>query len=594
MRVEQNMSSEEDGNEQSVPNLDSQLLELPDQVSQLFRQTKTQTETDTVNAFRRLQGVVQLDLLEVCAPWDSPLVATVKQHGGQAMAIGPHNGYDLTKKSGLVKAMNLIKRRKPRYVHISPPCFPWSPMQNCNQRTEQQQEDLQRKRLESKKLITNCRKLCELQLRQMQGHFGGLARVDRHVGGEHPLRAGSWERTDMGKMADMCGGRFAVYGCQHGMHDPKDDVSLQKAWGWFSTLRDIRNVLEGNCTHPKGTHGLVEGHRTAMTAIYPPLLCERFAKALLQTSYNLYSSLRAQSQILVGNDEAVVENELQYDEDDIDRILRRDDDGSSIEPEPSLAPDEHDGEDESCDNSHKHLALLKRVHQNLGHPSNAVLERMLRDAGAPQEVLQQCRAFECRACLNKGGKAPSRPAVPPPATNKWECLSVDTFWWRTHVENEGPQIGVVGVSFFDEATDFHTAVIVRQGVGPTQWNISGEEFKKAFLEGWVRMLPIPQRLRYDEEGCFRGWDVVEFLERMGIQTDPIAGEAAWQMGKHSRHLYTLKSMMTTLNLDFGAEISPSQVLSLALQAKNELHAVRGYSPMQWALGQNHKRVSSFL
>ena len=245
MRVEQNMSSEEDGNEQSVPNLDSQLLELPDQVSQLFRQTKTQTETDTVNAFRRLQGVVQLDLLEVCAPWDSPLVATVKQHGGQAMAIGPHNGYDLTKKSGLVKAMNLIKRRKPRYVHISPTCFPWPPMQNCNQRTEQQQEDLQRKRLESKKLITNCRKLCELQLRQMQGHYGGLACVDRHVGGEHPLRAGSWERTDVGKMADMCGGRFAVYGCQHGMHDPKDDVSLQKAWGWFSTLRDIRNVLEG-------------------------------------------------------------------------------------------------------------------------------------------------------------------------------------------------------------------------------------------------------------------------------------------------------------------------------------------------------------
>ena len=36
----------------------------------------------------------QLDLLEVCAPWDSPLVRAVREAGGRAVAIGIHNGYD--------------------------------------------------------------------------------------------------------------------------------------------------------------------------------------------------------------------------------------------------------------------------------------------------------------------------------------------------------------------------------------------------------------------------------------------------------------------------------------------------------------------
>ena len=579
-----------DDHEKLVPNLDRQLRELPDHVSHLFRQTQTKLETETVHAFRRLQGVVQLDLLEVCAPWDSPLVSAVKQQGGQAMAIGLHNGYDMSTKGGLVRAMKLVKKRKPRYVHISPPCFPWSPYQNCNQKTEKQRENLEAKQRMSRKLIQNCRKLCEFQLQQVQGHCGGTAVTDRHVGGEHPLRASSWDSTDMGKMANMCGGRFTVYGCQHGLIDPKSGLSLQKAWGWFSTMQPVREVLESKCSHPKGTHGLIEGGITAMTAVYPSLLCERFAKALMQTSFNVYSALRTHSAILAGNEGDTMDDDPESDEAKVDRLL-----GPSVgdvEPEPSIAPDEPD--DEVEEQTSRHLSLLRKVHQNLGHPSNSVLERMLRDAGAPQEVLQQCRTFECQACLNKGGKAPSRPAVPPPTTNKWECVSVDTFWWRTHVDNPGPQVGVVGVSFFDEATDYHTAVIVRQGVGPTQHNISGEEFKKAFLEGWVRMLPVPKKLRYDEEGCFRSWDVADFLERMGIQLDPVAGEAPWQAGKHSRHLYTLKSMMTTLNLDMGAEASPDQVLALALQAKNELHAVRGYSPMQWAFGQNFQRISSFL
>ena len=39
---------------------------------------------------------------------------------------------------------------------------------------------------------------------------------------------------------------------------------------------------------------------------------------------------------------------------------------------------------------------------------------------------------------------------------------------------------------------------------------------------------------------------------------------------------------------------PTEILAVALKAKNSLHNVRGYSPYQWSFGQNHNRLASFL
>ena len=79
-----------------------------------------------------------------------------------------------------------------------------------------------------------------------------------------------------------------------------------------------------------------------------------------------------------------------------------------------------------------------------------------------------------------------------------------------------------------------------------------------------------------------------------IQMVPIPGEAYWQVGKHSRHLHTLKQQMTKLAEDVGEEVSVKEILALCVSAKNEVHAIRGYSPNQWAFGQNSDRIFSYL
>ena len=196
----------------------------------------------------------------------------------------------------------------------------------------------------------------------------------------------------------------------------------------------------------------------------------------------------------------------------------------------------------------------------------------------------------------RGRRTITRPAIVPEAYQKSECLSIDTFWWRTPKEalkpGENPK-HIIGLSMMDEATDFQTAVIIRMGNEPLR-NISADEFQKSLSRGWLQHFPAPSILRYDEDGFLRSWDKIPWLETFGMKLEPIAAESAWQGGKHSKHLQTLKEQLNLLCMEIGDSFGLEQLLALAVSAKNNMHNIRGYSPNQWAFGQNHSRISSFL
>ena len=257
-----------------------------------------------VSDLREILNHTKLDLLEVCAPQDSPLSEAVRNAGGRALSLGLHNGFDLSTRQGFLKAVAVVRDMKPRYVHISPPCWPWSSIQNCNQRTEKQKQDLYEKRCHSKRLLKNCRKLIEVQLEENLGDGGLTLEDQRHAGGEHPLHAQSWSLSDMRHMVKLCGPRFAVHGCRHGMSCDATGELVKKPWGWFSTHDGVKRALNLVCNHGVGKHKRIEGNLTARSAVYPYLLCRRFAKALMEDSQNmssLFSILEERSQVFAAD-----------------------------------------------------------------------------------------------------------------------------------------------------------------------------------------------------------------------------------------------------------------------------------------------------
>ena len=219
---------------------------------------------------------------------------------------------------------------------------------------------------------------------------------------------------------------------------------------------------------------------------------------------------------------------------------------------------------------------------------------MLKEANASPQVIAKAEKFECPHCRQRGHALPHRPSQSLEPRQKWEIVSVDTWWWHSpHKDEKGNPIEhVIGVSFLDAASDFHVATLVRTG-NRTQV-ISAEEFRTAFGKDWFRWLPRPKSLRFDDEGAFRDQKTIEGLERQMIRISVIAGEAAWQVGKHSRQLEVLKENMSLLATELGPGVDASELLNLSLSAKNEMHSIRGYSPNQWCFGQDKGRLDSYL
>ena len=330
------------------------------------------------------------------------------------MAIGVHNGYDLTTSAGFRKAPALVRETKPRYMHFSPPCGPWSSMQNMRRQVQVLAEERQI----SRKLLKNCCKLMQIQRQEGQAE-AGLAQAEeasRHAGGEQPIRASSWKLPEFREMLRLCGAtRFQVLGCAHGLRNPQNGRRWYKPWGWFSSLPVIRQALELPCTHQACDHETIQGgRRCAISATYPLALCRRFAKALMKTLYQgeVRTPWRS-SLILAGESEAVADPmDREVNPEAEDALMGPDIGNPEGDPKDSeQGPPSNEDDDFQWDPEIKRKLTL--VHRNLGHPSHPVLLKLLRDAGASQEVLRQAEHFQCNICKQRGRRAPVRPATVP-------------------------------------------------------------------------------------------------------------------------------------------------------------------------------------
>ena len=328
---------------------------------------------------------------------------------------------------------------------------------------------------------------------------------------------------------------------------------------------------ESKCCHDAESHTPIEGAVTASTAVYPRLLCRRFAKAILQpwNSEVLFTKDQDTCGIFPGN-ETETETEdvwVHTEEGTLVRkhfqerehlchpkeencpfeceLLNSERKTRAVLPDGSIFEWDDDWRYPTGDNPlqgqkwkgetiftwkvqspprgslggpedlREKIAL---IHRNLGHPNKETMLRLFRDAGATPEIIERVRNFECEHCLQRGRRGLEKPATVPAVRNKWECVSVDSFWWHTPKQllatgERGEH--VVGISLFDEATDYHNVVLIRTGENP-HTNITGLEFQEAFRDHWIKVFPTPQRIRYDDEGFMRKIENVQWLETIRI------------------------------------------------------------------------------
>ena len=213
------------------------------------------------NMFEELIGKDRLEFMEIACEPDSLLTHTFQERAGRSDAACRSSlwcGHDLSKPEGLNLVLEQIYTLRPKHVWISPPCGPYSPLQNTNQRSPAQIQELKAKRLVANRIYESTMMIVKT-----------CVQLGIHVSVELAERCEAWRlpifqklRFDMGLCTGVC------KGCAVGLRST-DGQLMQKGWRIVTSHRRLSEVLHKPCMCPTNyKHGRCEGKNATSSGHY--------------------------------------------------------------------------------------------------------------------------------------------------------------------------------------------------------------------------------------------------------------------------------------------------------------------------------------
>ncbi|CAJ1329999.1 unnamed protein product, partial [Effrenium voratum] len=333
------------------------------------------TQDRIEEAFQVCGGVPEpWDVLELCCGPESLLLQEVQRAGGRGGRAGLFNDCDLMKNEGLQNVLNMIKQHRPRWLWISLPCGPSSPIQNLNEITEKgkRKGDLRQSKAMVKRALI-------------------VARYQLELGGEV---AQEWPRGNYAWKWDIIEKFWSELRAQDRCHDVLVDGGqfglMDKGWPIKKPWR-IRVTDE---THLKSLHRLCPGDHEHAPCLggggrYTPSFCRTAAKAMMQQTAAAYGSTEPQANALGG----LTSQEI-----------------------------------------NKLAETVLKLHRQCGHPSNRALIRALRSRGASEQMQAVAHQLNCPECQEGSMATPMTQVSLEKADTLWHTVQIDTFYMRIGTE----------------------------------------------------------------------------------------------------------------------------------------------------------------
>ncbi|CAJ1436718.1 unnamed protein product [Effrenium voratum] len=207
-------------------------------------------------------------------------------------------------------------------------------------------------------------------------------------------------------------------------------------------------------------------------------------------------------------------------------------------------------------------SALRRIHQNLGHPSNKDLTRHLRLCGATEEAIKGAQGLRCDTCQRLRRPGTQRPAKTVLPMDFNDEVAVDLFY----LYDQGKVKHSI-LSVMDLASGYHVCRKIQSKLS--------EDLAESVRQLWLEWAGMPKRMVCDQERGFQK-NFVDEMENRGIHVKYIAGQAHWQLGQLERQQGWLRTMWEKVveheNINFQeAEWALLQVV----QAKNNLRRRHG-------------------
>ena len=442
-----------------------------------------------------------------------------------------------------------IDRHRPRLVWMAPPCTYWCGFSRLNYDQQQRRRLRQREKI----LIEFTE---EVLLRQRLR--GGLVVV------ENPRSSDIWRHSSLARWIqdpEMC--RAEVDLCTYGL-ESENGEPMKKGLTLLTNQPAFANSLSSLC-HGGHDHVPVQGRETALSAVYP----DEFARAVVRSFDVWWKNARLvwMTQGAPTTIWAAAPASTWTTSSSSSSIVKRPEDEALATGAAAIS---FKGKVNATV-----AGVLKRVHQNLGHPPTRELVRHLRIGGAPESVVRAAEQLVCKTCEKCKPAKPHKVSSPVVALDFNEVVAMDVIWVDSAESENLPALNIV-----DLASTYQVVVPLK--------GTKSEDTSEAFAAGWMRWAGAPKILLVDLDSAFKD-RFLTLMDERNIQIRSSAGQAHWQNGTAERHGASWKLMWAKFveeNLVLDSEVE--EAMAAVSDAKNQLRNRSGYSPRQWVFGANQK------
>eukprot|EP00435_Cladocopium_sp_Y103_P022720 s4252_g5.t1 len=358
-------------------------------------------------------GVFPVAISEVFSP---PRVSEhVKKQGlkvGRCYDL--QTGFNLLDGSDKQRMWRSLHEDDPELVTCSPPCTPFSPIQELNwdRMPFSQSVHMVSEGVEN---FETAVEVCEWQ--DDRGKVFLL---------EHPLPSKAWHEQCVQRLMQRAG----VYVChtdlcQYGMR--VRELPNKKATQWVTNSKHMAMELQKRC-NGEHVHEPLMGGLAKMAAIYPAQLCKAIVRGLLghlRAHGKMQSCVLPETAVLLGEDE-MVDSDAE-DEDELERALDQEVEKAG---EPSTGGRaSRELPTVEVEIGKEEQQKINKLHINLGHPSLPSFLRFLKAGRVRPEILRWVRKhFSCETCKASSLPKAPRPSLVPKSYAPGVAVGLDLFF----------------------------------------------------------------------------------------------------------------------------------------------------------------------
>ena len=216
--------------------------------------------------------------------------------------------------------------------------------------------------------------------------------------------------------------------------------------------------------------------------------------------------------------------------------------------------------------------MATKLHKQFAHPTPERLKSLITTAGKQDKELFKeidLVSKNCETCA-RYRKPESRPIVcMPTATEFNDTVAMD-------LKVFDAQKGIYFQHIIDHHTRFSTAKVI--------YSKGKEELIESVFTHWISLFGRPRRFLSDNGGEYNNSHFLDMCDKLGVHVITTGAESPWSNGLVERHHAMIARNVSKIMED--TECNVSTALAWAVNAKNTLSNINGYSPYQLLLGVN--------